>query len=493
MKTAAVLFPHQLFESHEMYTLCDELFLVEERLFFTQFQFHKQKLVFHRSSMKYQFDRFQTLGISTRYIQADSALSDIRVLLKRESERFDRWIFIDPTDDWLRKRIERTLRRVGSEYMFFDNPSFINNRSELGRFFKPEKKKFFQTAFYKAERKKRNILLDEHGQPIGGKWSYDQDNRKRFPSKATPPIVTWPQLDQFSLEARSYVKSHFPSNPGSVVESLSYPHTHDLARQWFEQFLQFRFYHFGTYEDALHREDFLLHHSLLSPLLNVGLLDPVNVVEQSINFARENDIPINDLEGFVRQIVGWREFIRGMYEVRGVEQRTTNFWDFNNSMPEAFYSANTGVIPVDDVIRKVLKTGYSHHIERLMVIGNFMLLCEIHPDAVYRWFMEMYVDAFDWVMVPNVYAMSQFADGGTMTTKPYLSGSNYLKKMGNYPKGEWEQIWDALFWRFMHKQRSFFETNPRLRMLLGNLDKMDESKRHALIEYGEKYLRQLHS
>ena len=150
--------------------------------------------------MKYQFDRFQTLGISTRYIQADSALSDIRVLLKRESERFDRWIFIDPTDDWLRKRIERTLRRVGSEYMFFDNPSFINNRSELGRFFKPEKKKFFQTAFYKAERKKRNILLDEHGQPIGGKWSYDQDNRKRFPSKATPPIVTWPQLDQFSLE-----------------------------------------------------------------------------------------------------------------------------------------------------------------------------------------------------------------------------------------------------------------------------------------------------
>ena len=173
-----------------------------------------------------------------------------------------------------------------------------------------------------------------------------------------------------------------------------------------------------------------------------------------------------------------------------------NYWGFNRRIPSAFYSGETGITPVDFAIKKALKYGYNHHIERLMILGNFMLLCEFDPDEVYRWFMEMYVDAYDWVMVPNVYGMICFADGGLMTSKPYISGSNYLIKMGGFKKntgiGGWQTVWDALFWRFMHKQRAFFSSNPRLGMLLRTWDGMAEEKRNSHLQIAENYLQSLH-
>jgi deoxyribodipyrimidine photolyase-related protein len=207
--------------------------------------------------------------------------------------------------------------------------------------------------------------------------------------------------------------------------------------------------------------------------------------------AAKKNIPLNSLEGFIRQIVGWREFIRIVYEREGSKQRTKNYWGLERKIPTIFWTGETGITPVDNVIKKALKTGYSHHIERLMVMGNFMLLCEFNPDEVYRWFMEMYVDAYDWVMVPNVYGMTQFADGGLMTTKPYISGSNYLLKMSDYAKGPWTEVWDGLFWRFMHVHRDFFLKNPRLGMLVKTFDKMPEEKRNNHIAIAETYLENL--
>ena len=204
-------------------------------------------------------------------------------------------------------------------------------------------------------------------------------------------------------------------------------------------------------------------------MLNVGLITPQEIVSESLQFARKNNIPINSTEGFIRQIIGWREFIRGIYECKGSEQRTKNFWGFKRKIPKSFYDGSTGIEPIDITIKKVLKTGYCHHIERLMVLGNFMILCEFDPDEVYRWFMELFIDAYDWVMVPNVYGMSQFADGGLMATKPYISGSNYLMKMSDYKKGEWQTIWDALFWRFMHVHRDFFSKKSKARNAYPNL------------------------
>ena len=223
-------------------------------------------------------------------------------------------------------------------------------------------------------------------------------------------------------------------------------------------------------------------------MLNMGLLAPQQIIEKVLAYALKHAVPMNSVEGFIRQIMGWREFIRIVYQREGSRQRSTNFWGFTRAIPASFWSGTTGIYPVDNVIQKTLQTGYSHHIERLMVMGNFMLLCEFDPNEVYKWFMEMYVDAYDWVMVPNVYGMTQFADGGLMTTKPYISGSNYLLKMSDYPKGDWTAIWDALFWRFMHVHRSFFEQNPRLNMLVKTFDKMPTEKKNKHLDMAEKYL-----
>jgi deoxyribodipyrimidine photolyase-related protein len=228
-------------------------------------------------------------------------------------------------------------------------------------------------------------------------------------------------------------------------------------------------------------------------MLNVGLITPDEIIDACLDYAGKNDIPINSTEGFVRQILGWREFMRGMYEARGRDERTRNYWGFTKKIPPSFYDGTTGIYPVDKTIRKVLKTGYCHHIERLMVLGNFMLLCEFDPDEVYRWFMELFIDAYDWVMVPNVYGMSQFADGGLMATKPYISGSNYLMKMSDYKKGNWQEVWDGLFWRFMDTHRDFFNQNPRLGMLLGTFDKMADEKKENHLSNAEEFLSNLES
>jgi deoxyribodipyrimidine photolyase-related protein len=245
---------------------------------------------------------------------------------------------------------------------------------------------------------------------------------------------------------------------------------------------------FCPYEDAILEEDSWLHHSVLTPMLNAGLITPQEIIDRCLVYAEKHHIPINSTEGFVRQIIGWREFIRGMYMARGTDQRNSNFWRFKKKIPASFYTGTTGVDPIDITIKKVLQTGYCHHIERLMVLGNFMVLCEFDPDEVYRWFMEMFIDAYDWVMVPNVYGMSQYADGGLMASKPYISGSNYLMKMSNFKKGDWQAVWDGLFWRFMDVHRDFFKQNPRLGMLVNTFDKMPVEKRQKHLKNGELYL-----
>ena len=189
--------------------------------------------------------------------------------------------------------------------------------------------------------------------------------------------------------------------------------------------------------------------------------------------------------------MGWREYIHIVYMREGSKQRTKNYWGFTRKIPISFWKGTTGIVPVDTVIQKVLNVGYCHHIERLMVMGNFMLLCEFDPDDVYRWFMEMYIDAYDWVMVPNTYGMTQFADGGLMMTKPYISASNYLMKMGNWQKGPWQKTWDGLFWRFMHVHRNFFMQNPRLSMLLNSFDKMTSIQKKEHLDNAESFLNML--
>ena len=310
------------------------------------------------------------------------------------------------------------------------------------------------------------------------------------PKHQQPPHIEPAGQNEYVEEARRYVQQHFSSGCGSDA-GFMYPVDHEAAEAWLDKFLKERFQHFGAYEDSIVSSEHFLHHSVLTPMLNIGLLSPQQIINKALAAAPKYNVPINSLEGFLRQVMGWREFIRIVYEREGHRQRTKNYWGFTRPIPATFWNATTGINPVDNVIGKVLKTGYSHHIERLMVMGNFMVLCEFDPDEVYRWFMEMYVDAYDWVMVPNVYGMTQFADGGLMTTKPYISGSNYLLKMSDYKKGKWTEVWDALFWRFMHVHRDFFTKNPRLGMLLKTFDKWPAEKRNQHLLVAENFLHEL--
>lgn len=236
----------------------------------------------------------------------------------------------------------------------------------------------------------------------------------------------------------------------------------------------------------------LLYHSLLSPLLNTGLLLPGDALKMASEAYIRGEALLNSAEGFVRQIAGWSEFIRGVYLLVGRRERTTNFLGFTQTMPKAFYDGTTGIQPTDHTILKLNRSAYNHHIERLMVLGNLMLLCEIHPDDVYQWFMEMYIDAYDWVMVPNVYGKSQFADGGLMSTKPYISGSRYVLGISDYTKEPWTEVWDALFWRFIYMHCDKLINNPRIGMLTVNFDRMPALKRTGMISKAEEFLNQLH-
>jgi deoxyribodipyrimidine photolyase-related protein len=367
---------------------------------------------------------------------------------------------------------------------------FLNSLREIKEWF-GGRKKFLHADFYTDQRKKYHILLDDQQKPVGGKWSFDAENRLKYPKTKTPPEIQFPAENKFVKNAKEWVEMNFPENYGTLDSEFIYPVTFDESRNWLEQFLEKRFYDFGKYEDAIVQNESILNHSVLTPMLNVGIITPQQILDKTLDFANENDVPLNSLEGFIRQIIGWREFIRGIYEVKGSEERTRNFWEFDRKIPESFWQGTTGIEPLDETIKKVLKTGYAHHIERLMVLGNFMLLCEFDPNEVYRWFMELFIDAYDWVMVPNVYGMSQFADGGLMATKPYISGSNYLMKMSNFKKGEWQKTWDGLFWRFMNNHRDFFLQNPRLGMLVRTFDKMNEEKQKLHIGNAEKFLNNL--
>ena len=224
------------------------------------------------------------------------------------------------------------------------------------------------------------------------------------------------------------MKQHFSQNYGSADAPHFFVATFKEAEDWLSDFFKNRFEKFGMYEDAIVADENILHHSVLTPMLNTGLLIPQQIIDAVLVHAKKYNTPLNSLEGFIRQIIGWREFIRIVYEREECKQRTTNNWKFKRKIPASFWTGTTGILPIDITIKKVLQTGYCHHIERLMVLGNFMLLCEFDPDEVYRWFMEMFIDAYDWVMVPYAYGLTQMADGGLRMTRPYVSGRNYLMK-----------------------------------------------------------------
>jgi len=485
MKKIVLIFPHQLFDikKHPFFTHefekennIDEIHIIEEALFFgdpnTKIPFHKSKLVFHRASMRAYYDELKK-SFPKKVITYNSySAKTIGDTLKKIGIKNNFYI-IDPTDYLLEKRI----RRILPDITFTESPMFLNSKKD-NKEFCTGKEKFIMHHFYMFQRRRLNILINEDATPVGGQWSFDQENRKKIPKKSLNDIPSVPVVNKntYIIEAKEWVEKNMPDNPGDT-DSFWYPVTHDEAQKWFEDFLQKRFNLFGDYEDALVSGENILYHSVLSPLLNTGLLDVRDVVSQAITFAEQNLIPLNSLEGFVRQIIGWREYIRMQYEKNGTAMRTSNYWNHSKKLPKAFWSGTTSIPVVDEVVHKITSTGYLHHIERLMIVGNIMFLLEIDPDEIYHWFMSLSIDSYDWVMVTNVYGMSQHAAGNLITTKPYMSGSNYVKKMSNFEVGDWCETWDALYWNFVITHQSKLSKNHRMHMITSRVEKFTDEKK----------------
>jgi deoxyribodipyrimidine photolyase-related protein len=485
---ACIIFPHQLYYHNPALKKGVKVWLVEDDLFFGQYLFHKKKIMLHRASMKHFAKHLIAKGFEVNYVDWQGKETLKHLLKSLQQLNISVIHYTDPTDYLLERRLERYTQKLGMVRKCYNSPNFIFTPAFIDEYFSREQH-YFQTAFYIHARKSLNILIKEN-QPVGGQWTFDKENRKPLPAHIQ--VLEQPvfPVDDIITEAENYVQTHFAKNPGTT-QGFCYPVNYQQADALLEFFLQNRLSNFGSYQDAIHPDQPFLFHSTLSPALNIGLLQPAYVIEKTLRFAAENPVQLNSLEGFIRQIIGWREFIRAVYLRAGVKQRNSNWLNHHAPMPNAFYNATTGLVPVDRTILRVQEYAYAHHIERLMVLGNIMLLCQIHPHHVYKWFMELFIDAYDWVMVPNVYGMSQYADGGLMSTKPYISGSNYLMKMSRYKPDAWCQIWDGLFWRFIDRNAGIFRNNPRMQLMLANSQKLPAPKKQHLIHQAETFLHRL--
>ena len=481
---------YQLFEQHLRAAEGTCFVLVEHDLLVQQHRFHAHALVMRRAALLAFADRLRDKGfrVETALSRKDvGTLTQLVDLLGHLRPAQITWY--EPVDDWIERDLAEVCRRTGLDPQVLDTPAFCTTTAQVREQLGPGRPRM--AHFYQLQRRRLDLLMDDD-RPVGGRWSFDTENRKRLPKDVVVPDLTPPTPDRHVEDAVRWVREEHPDAPGDP-DTSPWPTTRPQALAWLRAFVADRLAGFGPYEDAISADQPWLFHSALSPALNLGLLQPLEVVQAALDHAdavagTPAEVPLSGLEGFVRQVVGWREYMRGVYVVHGRRLRTRNLLGMDRPLPQGFWDATTGLDPVDLVVRRVLDRGWCHHIERLMVLGNAMLLLRVDPDEVYAWFSAVFVDAYDWVMVPNVYAMSQFAGGELVTTKPYVSGSNYLRKMSDLPTGEWCDDWDALFWTFVRDHLDGFRSNPRSSMMARTYEGFPPSRKAALSRRAARWL-----
>ena len=471
---------------------CNEVFMAEDYELCTYFKHHKLKLFLFLAAMREYRDELKNKSFSVNYFELPNRKQnenyiDFLIKFLKDKEISEINIF-EIEDKGFENQFLKVLTEVGVEVNIIESPMFLFKRNDFVSMAKG-KKVYRMSSFYQKARKTLKILMDENDKPIGGKWSFDEENRKKIPKNVTPPEMIAFKESKYSAEVKNLINSNFNDHPGNL-ENIWFPVDRAGAQKQLDNFLKIRFENFGIYEDAMLENKNFLFHSCISPFLNIGLLTPHKVIDKTLQFAEKNNIPMNSVEGFVRQIIGWREFIRGIYHEEGEVQINSNYWKHTKKLTQSWYDGTTGIDPLDDCIKTTLKDGYIHHIPRLMVISNVMNLCGIDPREIYKWFMEMYIDSSDWVMVPNVFGMATYADGGMMSTKPYTCGSNYILKMSNYKKGDWCDTLDGLYWKFTEKNRKFYENNPRLSLLVRSLDRLEPSRKKNIFTKAENFIKQ---
>lgn len=489
-KAILVVLGNQLFAPEHLESARDAVvFMAEDHGLCTYVRHHQQKIVLFLAAMRGYRDELAAAGFDVRYSELGEpdgddfetrlakVVDEVGATELRHFEIEDR-----PMETRLRNFAEaRDLSRVE-----LPTPMFLCSRERFADYL-AESERPFMADFYRGERQRLDILVDADGQPAGGRWSFDEDNRRKLPRGHEPPDVP-PAPPNAHVEAIiGLVRERFAGHPGNAGD-FWWPTTRTGARRWLDVFLSERFRNFGPYEDAISTGSVTVYHSLISPLVNMGLLTPREVLDAALGAAAESDVPLQSIEGFVRQLIGWREFVRGIYRHFDDRQSESNHWGHERSLTPAWYDGSTGIPPLDDTIRDADALGWTHHITRLMVVANLMTLAEIHPREAWRWFMEMYVDSSEWVMGPNVYGMGLYSDGGIFATKPYICGSNYLRKMSDYGKGDWCDTVDGLYWRFIDRHREFFSTQPRLALMPSALDRLDADRRQRIFAAAEAFI-----
>ena len=457
-------------------------FMAEDYGLCTYEKHHKQKILLFLSAMRSYAEELSAAKYQVTYYDCNHSLFkksyETKLLEFIKKNSIKEMFSFEVEDKFLEQRLHSFFLKHKISYQTIKSPMFVTTRKDFEDYLQSNKKPFMAT-FYKLQRTKMNVLIKDKNKPVGGKWSFDEDNRKKLPKGITIPEVQSFKMSEHTKKLKPFIEKNFTSHPGTL-ENFNHPTTRKDAIKLYLNFLKEKFTLFGDYEDSMTVKSHTVFHSMLSPIINLGLITPATLIRETLDFAKANKIPLNSLEGYVRQIIGWREFMRGIYQNYEERLLNTNFFNHQRKLSKSWYDGTTGIVPLDHAIKNCLQFGYTHHIERLMVVCNLMNLSGVHPVQVYKWFMEMYVDSSDWVMAPNVMGMGLFSDGGIFATKPYICGSSYILKMSDYPKGEWCEVMDGLYWKFIEDHKDFFLKNYRLAMMAKLLEKMDSVRKKRI-------------
>jgi deoxyribodipyrimidine photolyase-related protein len=460
---------------------------------------HPQKIVLIFSAMRHFAQALRERGWQVHYVELDAPgnTGSIAGELRRWQQALGASeVHLTECGEW---RLEQALRDAGLPLVWYQDPRFLCSRNAFARW-AAERKQLRMEHFYRGMRKRCGLLLDLDGGPVGGAWNFDVDNRKALPRGLRGPFALHFAPDAITAAVVSLVSERFSDHYGSV-EGFTYPVTHEQAQQLWQHFLDFGLAAFGDYQDAMAEGEPYLFHARISAALNIGLLDVRSLCQDVETAWREGRVPLNAAEGFIRQLIGWREYVRGIYWLRMPEYAGLNYLGNTRALPAFYWTGHTRMRCMQQAIGQTLRLGYAHHIQRLMVTGNFALLAGILPAEICEWYLAVYLDAFDWVELPNTLGMVMHADGGYLGSKPYCASGRYIQRMSDHCKGcsykvtqvvdEQACPFNALYWHFLIRHRHRLASNPRMALVYRSLDGMPAARQEAVWARGEQLLARL--
>ena len=450
---------------------------------------HPKKIALIFSAMRHFALELKGLGYEVDYVKLDDEKNSgsFDGELQRAISRYNpqKIIITEPSEYRVLDKVLKWQELYKIPVEIFDDARFLCSKIEFRKWAR-NKKELRLEFFYREMRKKYKILVDTDLKPLAGRWNFDAENRKTPKSGMKSPKRISHKKDNITLEVLDLVAKKFPENFGNLLP-FHFAVTPTEALIEAQHFIDELLPNFGDYQDAMVTNEAYLYHSLLSCYINIGLLDPLEICKMAEKSYHQGKAPINAVEGFIRQILGWREYVRGIYWLYMPQYLENNFFNATRALPEFYWGKKTEMFCLKEVVNQTRIHSYSHHIQRLMITGNFALLAGLNPKKVHEWYLAVYADAFDWVEVPNTIGMALHADGGIMATKPYAASAKYISKMSNFCKsckfdpdeiiGENACPFNSLYWNFMKQNESKLKSNQRLKFVYPTWYKMKEEKR----------------